>query len=941
MNDGAQSHKLANIRELLLNVFTTKTLNRFCVERPQFRPVTNDFSPAQGLGDMVDSLVEYCVKWLLLDELLAEVNNYSPGQYKLHEPYSTRMRIRKPVVNLRPWDRCDTFKDREVEKEILRDRLGKKAARLICVVGPGGIGKTALVCYVLSQIEPKDGIPNRISDEVCVDGILYLSAKSTGLSLDRIYDGAMQMLEEPTVSWLERRWVTAGTSLAAKVEYLLAALQGRSYIILLDNLENCLTRTGVIAEEGLRLFVEDCLRRTPNVRLIITSRRDVRLSPGLLASIHPVLLQEGLSEDDAISFLRDLDTEGHLGLRDAPLESLRAGSRYARGVPLALELVAGLLQDNRDACLDEVLADEKLFTEKVVNELLDQVYPHLGTDERYVLQALAVFDHPVDKEAISFLLQPWFPDLDMQSALRSLVRDFIVTVHRSTGEYSLHLVHWEYVDSRLPVNQKVDGYNRRNLQLRAAEYYRSRCKPEKEWYSVDDLAPQLAEYEHLIRAGDFDDACRVLNTVERYLDKWGYHTRLVELRGRLSKTLRDSVLEATNLVSLGEAYGALGQDEEAIGCYERALPITRTNDDRTRELHILRILGSAHRNLGHDQVAVEYFKQALSLAPVGQNREEKAYLLNDQGITFWHQEYVEQATDCFEEALSLAKDIRDDEFCSLTLGHLGLAYHKLGRLAHAVDTHTQALSKAQKIGHRQLETRHLSNIGYACHDLGEFKQAIDYQLRALEIAHKIGNLREESNQLDRLGSIYHSLGQFSDAIREYEKSLRMVRELRNSRGESYRRLSLGRAFLGKKELVRAQHHCAKALHLGISGWTTYMLPLTLGIILLYQEGATPEAFFVEAARCARDMLKRTKKLYKAQHALAAALVGQTVCDPAWQVENERPKLLVPAQAEYRRALDICSAPGVVHDALWNLKMIRDAGIEGLEPIFDLLENADN
>ena len=120
-----------------------------------------------------------------------------------------------------------------------------------------------------------------------------------------------------------------------------------------------------------------------------------------------------------------------------------------------------------------------------------------------------------------------------------------------------------------------------------------------------------------------------------------------------------------------------------------------------------------------------------------------------------------------------------------------------------------------------------------------------------------------------------------------------------------------------------------------------MLPLTLGIILLYQEGATPEAFFVEASRCARDMLKRTKKLYKAQHALAAALVGQTVCEPAWQVENERPKLRAPALAEYRRALRICPAPGVVHDADWILEMILDAGIEGLEPVFDLLKIAGN
>jgi len=57
-------------------------------------------------------------------------------------------------------------------------------------------------------------------------------------------------------------------------------------------------------------------------------------------------------------------------------------------------------------------------------------------------------------------------------------------------------------------------------------------------------------------------------------------------------------------------------------------------------------------------------------------------------------------------------------------------------------------------------------------------------------------------------------------------------------------------------------------------------------------------------------------------------------------EGERPELLAPALAEYRRALEITSAPGIVQDALRDLELIRAAGIEGLEPVFELLENAE-
>jgi len=71
--------------------------------------------------------------------------------------------------------------------------------------------------------------------------------------------------------------------------------------------------------------------------------------------------------------------------------------------------------------------------------------------------------------------------------------------------------------------------------------------------------------------------------------------------------------------------------------------------------------------------------------------------------------------------------------------------------------------------------------------------------------------------------------------------------------------------------------------------------------------------------------------------LAAALVGQAVCNLRWAEESERVELLVPALAEYRRALEITSAPGVVQDAICDLELVRVAGIEGLEPAFELLE----
>ncbi len=283
-----------------------------------------------------------------------------------------------------------------------------------------------------------------------VDGILYLSARSTGLSLERIYTDVGRMLGDPVASRLAARWADRDTPLAAKVEYLLETLQEGVYVILLDNLEDVLGDDNAIQEEGLRLFVERCMLQPGGARLITTSREQVAVAPAAVRSTRHIPLREGLPEDDAVALLRDFDGDGRLGLRDAPEADLRRAVQLTQGIPRALEILAGILDRDPTLTLTELLADETVFGEQVMESLIAAGYERLGEEERRVMEALAVFNRPVDVTAIAFLLQPWFPALDVRASLRRLVNSYFVTFNRATGEYSLHPMDREYVYRRIP-----------------------------------------------------------------------------------------------------------------------------------------------------------------------------------------------------------------------------------------------------------------------------------------------------------------------------------------------------------------------------------------------------------------------------------------------------------------------------------------------------------
>jgi DNA-binding SARP family transcriptional activator/Tfp pilus assembly protein PilF len=803
------------------------------------------------------------------------------------------MRDRQRIVNLRPLDVAH-FKDRLCEIQALCDHLADPSVRLVSVVGRGGMGKTALVCRVLASLEQgKLPLPAK-EREFPIDGILYLSARSTGLDLERIHADVGRMLGEPAASQLATHWADRHTSLRAKVEYLLETMRDGLYLIILDNLEDELSEDGSIAEEGLRLFVQRCLTHPGGARLIATSRKEVKVPAAALLGARCVPLREGLPEAEAVAMLQDLDPQGVLGLRHAPENDLHRAALLTRGIPRALEILAGILDRNPTASLPKLLATEDTFGAQVVEQLVAEGYRHLEEHERRIMEALSVFDRPVNETAVTYLLHPWWPGLDIRAGLHHLVNSHFVSASRVTGEYSLHPLDRDYAYHRLSDDKEPDAYNRRNLELCAADFYTSIRKPESEWKTINDLAPQLTEFEHRIRGGDYNGACQILEPIDfEYLSLWGHYARLIELRERLLERLTDRGLEAINLSNLGRANRNIGRVERAIEFHKQALEITRQINDHRWEGTVLGYLGSAYRDLGQVDRAIEFHEQALTIT-------------QDMGERRWE---------------------------GIWLGSLAYSYHTLGQVERAVELYEQSVDIAHEVGDAWGEGQRLGNLGHAYRDLGQADRAIELHEQALLAARETGSRWGEEINLGNLAKAYYDLGQVEQAIEFYENALAIAREIGDRLEESYQLLGLGRVLLTTGELTEAQQCCVEALTLEVPV-TSYRAALVLGIISLREhDPAARDAFADAVARC-QAILDKTTGLYEARYALTAALVGQTVCDPRWADENEQAGLLAPALGEYRRALENCAAPGVVRDAFRDLEMIRAAGIEGLEPVFE-------
>ena len=227
-----------------------------------------------------------------------------------------------------------------------------------------------------------------------------------------------------------------------------------------------------------------------------------RVAPTALLTVAPAAqrrlrLDEGLGSPDAETVLRALDDDGHLGLRDAPEEVLDGLRQHTRGFPRALEAVKAILDLNETLTPRDLLDRTRHLPEdQVVQVLVGEAYQLLDAPAQQVMRALAVFPEPVSAVGVDFLLRPVNPTTNAAPILTRLVRRQLVRFQ--DGSYYLHPIDRDYARSQIPPGGPDDvpaAFTLAGLQARAAEYYAQIRTPRESWRTLDDVRPQLAEFE--------------------------------------------------------------------------------------------------------------------------------------------------------------------------------------------------------------------------------------------------------------------------------------------------------------------------------------------------------------------------------------------------------------------------------------------------------------
>ena len=634
-------------------------------------------------------------------------------------------------------------------------RLFDDGARLVSVLGMGGIGKTRFAQrYASAWLGDYAGGAwfCDLSQARGADGIVHAVALALDVPLGK----------------------------ADPVQQLGAAIAGRgACLLILDNFEQVARH----AEATMGAW----LAQAPETRFLVTTRELLGIAG------ETALVLDPLAAADAQALFRQrIRTAGVDALADDEQAAIAPLVELLDRLPLAIELAAARVRVMPPRRLLERMGERfrllagrggRLDRQATLRATLDWSWDLLGAAEQAALAQLSVFEGGFTLDAAEAVVDvsacpdpPWTAD-----ALQSLVEKSLV-LRLNPQRFGLLRTVQDYATERLTDDQAQRRHWRHFAAMDERQAVAGRC------VEVDNLVAACR------RAATADPGYAVAALVGAWaaLRQAGPFRAGLDLAGAGEAGAPHAAAEQAAIDRVvGSALTLLGEWDLARGRYEAALVHARAQHDCAGQSQILSSIAGLEMGLGQFPEAQAHLDSALALAAASGDAEARYRALNALGNLYLSTSQLQQAAQSYRQALALADMLADRRWQGGLHGNLGTIAHAQGNLTEARQHYAAALAMALDVGNRQWEGNTRCNLGLLLHDLGDDAAARVELESTLALARSIGHRRLEATSLCNLGIVFEALDDLPAAQQAHTAAVAVVQLLNDPRQEGQFRGYLG------------------------------------------------------------------------------------------------------------------------------------------------------
>jgi len=713
--------------------------------------------------------------------------------------------VRQTEHNLPP--ERDAFVGRVAELRGLHAALDG-AARLLTILGAGGIGKTRLARrYGASWLGAWPGGVYfcDCSEARSLDGICFVVASVLAIPLGRdnpagqlghaiagrgrcllIFDNFEQVVGHAPASigaWLDR--AAEATFLVTSRETL--RLPGEIVFPL-----EALPLDG----DAIDLFVHRAQSRRDDFVPDATQREAigevVRLLDGLPLAIELAAARIGvLSLQQLVSRLRD---------RFRALAANPGATARHATLRAAIDWSWELLTEWEQAALAQCSVFEGGFTLEAAEAVIDLAPWPAAPEPMEAVQAL------IDKS----LLRSWLPRMTRRFA----IDEPYFGMYLSIRDYAAERLAGDPVSATAARSRHGRHYGRHGSGASLALLF-GRGAVERRFALSFELDNLVVACRRAVQHGDGETAVRCL------LATW----EVIELQGPFSiaPALGESVLAMAGLaatermaalVAHGSALQRAGRNDAARAALEASIALAAAHGDRCAEASARSTLGAFCRETGRLDEARACLEASLPVLQACGLRRREASTLGNLGNLHHQQGRIDEARHFYDLALRLAAEHADQRSRASALGSVAVLHHDQGRLDDAEAADLEALALHRDAGDRRFEALVLNNLAGVHYERGRLDDALARFDEALGISREIGYRRSEGSVLANIGAICQEQGRADEARLHLEAALVLLREAREFAFEGIVLQSLGLLHLdaGRTDASRANLEAALAVH---------------------------------------------------------------------------------------------------------------------------------